>query len=330
MCSSEKNKRQSAAKPLSPKGYEEGSETISRKESTETASFLEIADSKVYALKDLLTHIPEVSCIYMLSCYKNNRSYIGSTKNLKSRIGRHLSYLRRGAHHSEKLQRAFDKYPIEYFYVTILERVTENVCETEVKWIESLNTFEKGFNMTEKSFKMKSFKLTEEQIQKAVKSSQKSVMMLDTDGNLIKRFESVTQASIAVGTSSSNISRTCKGEFKIMKGHQFVYEQDYDPTKDYLYVKPEKIVTETHRANLSKSLRGKKQSKSHRDTLRKVQGTWVDKFTSEGVFVERYYSLNECCRVNAVKDPKKILLRIKKQTPLDGFFYKLAEDIVRS
>lgn len=76
---SKKNKRQSAAKPLSSSEYEEGSETISRKESTETASFLEIADSKVYALKDLLKHIPQVSCLQMISCYKNNRSYIGST-----------------------------------------------------------------------------------------------------------------------------------------------------------------------------------------------------------------------------------------------------------
>lgn len=67
---SKKNKRQSAAKPLSSSEYEEGSETISRKESTETASFLETADSKVYALKDLLKHIPQVSCLHMIVVIK--------------------------------------------------------------------------------------------------------------------------------------------------------------------------------------------------------------------------------------------------------------------
>lgn len=48
--------------------------------------------------------------IYEILNTVNGKRYIGSAVRLKSRWGAHLCDLRKGAHHSSKLQRAWDKY----------------------------------------------------------------------------------------------------------------------------------------------------------------------------------------------------------------------------
>ncbi len=46
---------------------------------------------------------PEVGHVYSLSCAATNRTYIGSTRNLKARMSHHLCHIRKGTHHVSEL-----------------------------------------------------------------------------------------------------------------------------------------------------------------------------------------------------------------------------------
>ena len=53
--------------------------------------------------------------IYKIICLPNNREYIGSTNNWHARRLVHISQLRKGKHHNQHLQRAWNKYGKEAF-----------------------------------------------------------------------------------------------------------------------------------------------------------------------------------------------------------------------
>jgi hypothetical protein len=49
------------------------------------------------------------------------------------------------------------------------------------------------------------------------------VLQLDFDGNVIKEYDTIKQAAMAVGTDSSNISKVCRGKLKKTKGFVWKY-----------------------------------------------------------------------------------------------------------
>src|SRR5574340_833239 len=53
--------------------------------------------------------------VYEILNRENGKRYIGSALNLNRRIGRHRGDLRRGEHHSQKLQRAWNKHGEQAF-----------------------------------------------------------------------------------------------------------------------------------------------------------------------------------------------------------------------
>lgn len=87
--------------------------------------------------------------IYKIECLVNGRVYIGQSKNWKKRWNEHKRRLRDGTHHSQRFQRAWDKYGEENFKHSIIEECNEtNVDERESYWIahyDSMNKY-KGFN----------------------------------------------------------------------------------------------------------------------------------------------------------------------------------------
>jgi group I intron endonuclease len=74
--------------------------------------------------------------------------YIGSSIELSKRMGRHLWELRKGVHHSTKLQRSFDKHGESAFQFKILL-----VCEAkdaemfETRAIKSYDSYLNGYNV---------------------------------------------------------------------------------------------------------------------------------------------------------------------------------------
>ncbi len=97
-----------------------------------------------------------IYAIYFLNG-KTDKKYIGSASQFKSNKGskagfysrwrRHLWSLRKGQHHSSKLQNAFNKYAEENMVFEILEICKPEFCiDREQYFIEVYNSYKKGYN----------------------------------------------------------------------------------------------------------------------------------------------------------------------------------------
>ena len=62
------------------------------------------------------------------------------------------------------------------------------------------------------------------------------VVQIDILGNVVKHWASATEASEVKGFSSSNIGECCRHKRHIHKSYQWIFEKDYDETKNYEYV----------------------------------------------------------------------------------------------
>lgn len=65
------------------------------------------------------SNLPDVCCVYLIYNRSTQRFYVGSTVNLRSRIKSHKVLLKKNEHHSEKLQRSFNKHGEHNFSVVI-------------------------------------------------------------------------------------------------------------------------------------------------------------------------------------------------------------------
>jgi group I intron endonuclease len=85
--------------------------------------------------------------VYIIENKINGKSYIGSTKqSFKRRLGNHMLDLKKGLHHSIKLQRAYNKYGIDSFSIRILELCDkDNAREVEQEWFDRMSP---EYNMT--------------------------------------------------------------------------------------------------------------------------------------------------------------------------------------
>lgn len=88
--------------------------------------------------------------IYYIRNIHNGRVYVGMTQDYKYRKKKHESNLRCGDHHSHILQHDYDKYGKEAFDWGILEEniPIEDIEDAEYQWIEQLEAYSKGYNLT--------------------------------------------------------------------------------------------------------------------------------------------------------------------------------------
>ena len=91
--------------------------------------------------------------IYLIKNSVNGRFYIGSSINVKSRWASHKSTLRRGIHHSPKLQRAWNKYGEDSFEFHLIEIVEdgEDLASSEQRWMDALGAAVYGYNISPKA-----------------------------------------------------------------------------------------------------------------------------------------------------------------------------------
>lgn len=92
------------------------------------------------------------SGIYKITCLPTGRSYIGMAKNLRHRIRGHKEHLLKGTHYNFLLQRAYNKYGLGCFSVTILPTIpNKSLREQEAHYIILYDTTnpKKGYNLQE-------------------------------------------------------------------------------------------------------------------------------------------------------------------------------------
>ena len=104
-----------------------------------------------------------MKCIYAIKNKTNNKMYVGMTNNYKKRIEYHLYELRHNKHHSQKLQRAFNKYGEENFEFCVLLKVNkmEGLELKEKEFIKKYDTYKNGYNCSEGGEKLPNYKQPE-------------------------------------------------------------------------------------------------------------------------------------------------------------------------
>jgi predicted XRE-type DNA-binding protein len=92
-----------------------------------------------------------VGYIYHIKNIKTNKEYIGQTLDVEWRIYKHFQALKNGKHHSDKLQRSYNKHGREAFQISYQEIEIDSYDELlleEVKEIAKYNSYENGYNET--------------------------------------------------------------------------------------------------------------------------------------------------------------------------------------
>lgn len=80
-----------------------------------------------FDLESFPKDVQKSSGIYQIRNIKNNKRYIGSAINFKSRMNVHFSLLRRNKHHCRYLQNSFSKWGEENFVFEILDFVESEI-----------------------------------------------------------------------------------------------------------------------------------------------------------------------------------------------------------
>ena len=101
------------------------------------------------------------SGIYKITNKITSKIYIGSSIDVRRRIMKHKSLLRRGKHHSKYLQNSWDKYGEEAF---VFEKILEVKDKTRLLEFEQefINDLEPEFNMCPTAGNRLGFKFSEE------------------------------------------------------------------------------------------------------------------------------------------------------------------------
>lgn len=88
-------------------------------------------------------------CIYKITCTKTNQNYIGRTMNVKERWSSHSELLRKGKHHSHKLQDAFWRYGESCLQYEVIETGIESadLSNREAYWMKEHKGYGDGFNI---------------------------------------------------------------------------------------------------------------------------------------------------------------------------------------
>lgn len=90
-----------------------------------------------------------LSGIYMIENQINGMRYIGQSDNIPKRWTQHRSNLRGNRHENDHLQKAFNKYGEDAFTFQVLEEMPVQFLDVaEIWWINYLDTFKHGYNMT--------------------------------------------------------------------------------------------------------------------------------------------------------------------------------------
>lgn len=262
----------------------------------------------------------DIPVVYGIKNIKSEKWYIGSCHSMLDRMRRHYYNLSKGAHHSIKLQRAWNKYGEAEFEVQVLLRLNKDTISDmfsiEEEYIKKYDSKNNGYNILDICKYRKKFKQTEEAKRNSAISHSKPVVAIDRFTNkVLKQYSSITEAANDIKESTSNISQVCLGRLRFIKDRVFVYLMDYDESKDY-------IVTEHHMKGVPKSEEWKEKARLSSKIARQIY-----KYTLDGKLLEIYSSRSYAEKQEGFK---KEFLRTRLDKPINGFIFteKEIKDIV--
>ena len=194
------------------------------------------------------------SGIYMIENKVNGMRYIGQSDNIPKRWVQHRSDLRGNRHDNDHLQKAFNKYGEDAFTFQVLEEMPVQFLDVaEIWWINYLDTFKHGYNMTAGGESTRGLvpwnkgKHRSERIRKILSesakkrtgeknpffnknhteetrkklSAQRSIPVREVETGRV--YPSAKAADIAHGGHSSNVSKALNGKVPRAYGYHWEY-----------------------------------------------------------------------------------------------------------
>lgn len=152
--------------------------------------------------------------IYKIKNLLNGKLYIGQSVDIESRWRIHVVELKNNCHHNARLQNAWNKYGEENFDFSIIEECkSDQLNVREIYWIDKLDSYKNGYNLTIGGGNTESFS--------------KPIIQFDRVGNELHRYSSISEASTKTGIGGSQISACCLHKRKMAGGYIWQYEDGF-------------------------------------------------------------------------------------------------------
>lgn len=196
------------------------------------------------------------SGIYCIINVKNNKRYIGSSKNIRLRLQSHKSLLKNNHHENRVLQRSWNKYGENNFNYYILEK-----CEEQDLLIREqfyIDTLKPEYNLNPISNKpphTKDSRKKQSETRKLLYKSGKlkpsfkhiKTYVYDLEGNFIKEYSSMKDAAIGeFGKNTGAVRSACYGienpSHRVYNRRFYLQKLDVLPIIEKKKTKPNRII----------------------------------------------------------------------------------------
>lgn len=198
-----------------------------------------------------------LACIYKITNNINQKFYVGSTKDFRTRMRYHLQINRSGC---KTLTKAFEKYGIENFKWEVLEIINIShlsVLEIQQKlrireqyYLDTLLFAQEYINKVNKKFLEIGYNINPLSNSRAfcketsVIHKQTKVIAYTSSGSLYKIYDSIKEASLDTGDSRSCICRCCiyRGGLSIRnksaksKARKYIYRYYTENYSDFILI----------------------------------------------------------------------------------------------
>lgn len=178
----------------------------------------------------------DLGFVYIIRNIVNQKVYVGVSVNYHNRFLQHKSYLAQNKHHSIRLQHAWNKYGEESFsFEVVKSHPLSSLYEEEIRQILFFNSYYGGYNMTKGGDG----------------GDWRPVLQYDRFGNFIKRFPSITEASVTLQIHGTYIWKCCNGKQHTTGAFQWCYEGKEEGIK--LVCKDRSLIRPVFKYNLDGS-----------------------------------------------------------------------------
>ena len=181
--------------------------------------------------------------IYKIENLVNGKVYIGQTtqgfnkrynrfgKNIERVYNFHKKCEKTNMRHNHHLLQSIEKYGFDNFKVDKIIDYAFSEYELDIKekcWIQYYDSFYNGYNMTlggDSAMKGENHLLS------------RKIIQLSLEGEYIKTWGCMIDVAKYFNINASNITKACKTRNSSCQGFVWVYEDEYDPNKNYKYIK---------------------------------------------------------------------------------------------
>ena len=273
--------------------------------------------------------------IYMYENKINKKVYIGKTIDEVKRIKSHLYESRKT---SNKFYNAVRKYGWENFEYIIVDRfessskeeLNTELSNLEIFYIKKFDSIKNGYNTTEGGEGCKGLKHSDSAKEKMslrkkflyenslVKPRKKSILQFSFEGEFLKEWNSIKEASTELKLSRSHIINCCKGNRKSCGDFKWVYKDSFSDNSDFVI---EKLKLRNKDSYLKKVCRNIYKLDGEGEIICEYESIGSAKYELDG---KNFTNIRLCCKYfNCIINGLKIK---KKRDFVYGFRWVYKED----